>query len=99
MLPVRPSRLAIGVMVFVWDVVMELVLFSVADRAVLKVGAWKVSLRRIRWWTMWYRCRKSSVLCEGLGNSDGFEVDLGVSVPRDSVFVVTHFSKCLCDTL
>lgn len=49
----RPSRLAMGVMVFVWDVAMEPVLFSVADRAVLKIGAWKVSLRRMRWWTMW----------------------------------------------
>lgn len=37
-LPVRPNRLAMGVMVFVCDAGMEPVRLSVADRATLKVG-------------------------------------------------------------
>lgn len=53
---------------------------SVAERVVEKVGAWKVSLRRMRWCTIWYLWRKSSVLCDGSGNKDGFEVDLIWSV-------------------
>jgi hypothetical protein len=39
-------------MVFVCDVAMEPVLFSVADRVALKVGVWNVSLRKMRWCTM-----------------------------------------------
>jgi len=42
-----------GVIVFVCDVAIEPVLLMVADRAVLKVGVWNVSLRRMRWCTMW----------------------------------------------
>jgi hypothetical protein len=42
-----------GVMVFVCDGAMEPVLPSVAERVVLKVGVWNVSLRRMRWCTMW----------------------------------------------
>jgi len=39
-------------------------------------GAWKVSLRSMRWCTMWKCCRKSSVLCEGWGKRDGVVVFL-----------------------
>jgi hypothetical protein len=52
---------------------------SVADRVVENVGAWKVSFRSMRWCTIWYLWRKSSVLCEGSGNNDCFMVDLGES--------------------
>lgn len=38
-LPVRPSRFAMGVMVFICEVAMDPVRLRVADRAVEKVGA------------------------------------------------------------
>lgn len=69
-----------GVILLACAAAIEPARMSDAERVVEKVGAWKVSLRRIRWCTMWYRWRKSSVLCDGSGNKDGFEVDLLLSV-------------------
>lgn len=43
---------------------------------VSKVGVWKDSLRRRRWWMRLYLLRKTWVLCEGWGSSDGFDVSL-----------------------
>ena len=52
-LPFLPSKFAIGVIVFMPETAIEPVLLSVADRAAEKVGAWKVSFRSMRWWTLW----------------------------------------------
>jgi hypothetical protein len=52
-LPVRPKRLAIGVIVLACAAAIEPARMRVAERVVEKVGAWKVSLRRMRWCTMW----------------------------------------------
>lgn len=48
-LPLRPRRFETGVIVFMPETATEPVLLSVADRAAEKVGAWKVSFRRMRW--------------------------------------------------
>lgn len=50
--PDRPSRLAIGVIVLEGAVAIEPARTNVADRVVEKVGAWNVSLRRMRWCTI-----------------------------------------------
>ena len=62
-LPLRPSRLEIGVILF-------------ACVFPLKDWVWKDSFLRMRWWTIWYRWRKKSVLREGGGSSEAFSVDL-----------------------
>jgi hypothetical protein len=67
-----------GVMVLAWFGAVEPARVNVADRTLEKVGAWKVSFRRMRWWTTWYRWRNISVLCEASGKRDGLEVDLAI---------------------
>lgn len=47
-LPLRPSRFAIGVMVLACAAAIDPARINVAERVVEKVGAWKVSLRRMR---------------------------------------------------
>ncbi len=54
LLPPRPRRLAIWV-ILVRDCGLE------DEEAEVKAEGWKESLRRIRWWVIWYRWRKYSV--------------------------------------
>jgi hypothetical protein len=46
--PLRPSRFAIGVIEFVCEVEMEPVRLRTAERVAEKVGVWNVSFRRMR---------------------------------------------------
>ena len=47
--PLRPRRFAMGVMVLACVVDIEPVRLRTAERVAEKVGAWKVSLRSMRW--------------------------------------------------
>jgi hypothetical protein len=92
--PLRPRRLAIGVILFGW--------LWFEDREPAKDGVWKDSWRRMRWWTRWYRWRNKSVLWLGGGKNEGFVVDL--KLRRQSMlkqFAVNgpYFSKCFFWTL
>lgn len=85
-LPLRPSKFATGVIVFVWRLATDADRFKVAERVAEKVGVWNVSLRSMRWCTTWYLWRKRSVLCDGFGNKEGFTVDLSKSARRTVAF-------------